>query len=148
MLYPIQLLKLKLMADGLAVSSRVREALSSRPLTLADYATTSGMSLVLGEDVWVNAPLRDYNPNFVSESPPHILDLESSEYVVLSDGQTFPARPIPVPDYHDEKNNSEEPYTSYAITHTNIAISERGSTVSSTPSRGPWWTRRSRPGTS
>jgi hypothetical protein len=118
MLYPIQLLKLKLMADGLAVSPRAREALSSRPLTLADYATTSGMSLVLGEDVWVNAPLRDHNPNFVTEAPPHVFDLEDSGYVVLSEGQTFPARPIPVPDYHDQKNSSEEPYTSYAITHT------------------------------
>ncbi len=38
--------------------------------------------------------------------------------MVRSQGQTFSARPIPVPDYDCEKNSSEEPYTSYAITHT------------------------------
>ncbi len=117
MLSPIQRLKLHLMAEGLALSSRAREALSSRPLTLADYATTSGISLVLGEEIWVNAPLRDHNPNFVAESPPHLLDLEGAGFAVASGGQHFAARPIPVPDYHDEKNSSEEPYTSYAITH-------------------------------
>ncbi|HEX4959359.1 MAG TPA: radical SAM protein [Thermoanaerobaculia bacterium] len=118
MLDPVQLLKLRLMAEGLAVSPRARASLAGRPLTLADYATTSGISLVLDGDIWVNAPLQDHNPNFVSEASPHVLDLEEDGYVVRSQGRSFPARPIPVPDYDCETNSSEEPYTSYAITHT------------------------------
>jgi hypothetical protein len=116
LLSPVQLLKLRLMTEGVTVSSRARAALSNRPLTLADYATTSGITLVLGDDVWVNAPLPDHNPNFVS-APSFDLDFEDSGFVIRSDGEAFPVRPLPVPGYHDEKNSSEEPYTSYAITH-------------------------------
>lgn len=117
MLKPIQRLKLELMTEGLAVSPEARDSFRNRPLTLADYATTSGISLKLEDDIWVNAPLHDHNPNFVSETAPHVLDLADTGYVIHSRGTSYPARPIPVPDYHNEKNSSEEPYTSYAITH-------------------------------
>ena len=117
MLDQVQLLKLSLMAEGVAVTPRAREALRGRPLTLADYATTSGISLVLGEEVWVNAPLRDHNPNFVSEAPPHVLDRTEFGYSILSPRGRFPTRLVPVPDYYNEKNSSEEPYTAYAHTH-------------------------------
>ena len=105
------------MAEGVAVTPRVREALRGRPLTLADYATTSGISLVLGEEVWVNAPLRDHNSNFVSEAPTHVLDRTEFGYSIFSPRGRFPARLVPVPDYYNEKNSSEEPYTAYAHTH-------------------------------
>ena len=116
MLNSIQLLKLTLMTEGLTVTPRARAALSSRPLTLADYATTSGITLVLGDDVWVNAPLVDHNPNFVS-APTAELDVEDDGFAIRSNGDLFFVKPVPVPDYHDERNSSEEPYTSYAITH-------------------------------
>jgi len=116
-LNPAQRLKLELMSEGLAVSSHARESYAGRPLTLADYATTSGITLVLGKDIWVNAPLHDHNPNFVAESVPHVLDVEDGVYVVRSRGEDYPVRALPVPDYHNEKNSNEEPYTSYAITH-------------------------------
>jgi hypothetical protein len=51
-LNPAQRLKLELMSEGLTVSSRARESFAGRPLTLADYATTSGTTLVLGKDIW------------------------------------------------------------------------------------------------
>jgi radical SAM superfamily enzyme YgiQ (UPF0313 family) len=73
---------------------------------------------VLGKDIWVNAPLHDHNPNFVPEAAPHLLDIGETGYVIHSQGESYPVRPIPVPAYHNERNSSEEPYTSYAITHT------------------------------
>src|ERR1700722_858431 len=46
----------------------MREATGQRDLTPADYASTTGLILELDDDVWVNAPIIDYNPNFVSGS--------------------------------------------------------------------------------
>ncbi len=120
-LTPAQRLKLQLMTDGLAVSRRAIEELSnhgSRPLTLADYATTSGISLKLSDDVWVNAPIQEHNPNFITASPPHLLDTNDAGFWIRSsNGEEIPAWPLPVPDYHNQLNSSEEKYTSYAITH-------------------------------
>lgn len=121
MLSPIQRLKIDLMTDGLSVSDRARREMSggdeNRPLTLADYASTSGISLRLEDDIWVNAPIHDFNPNFV-DAPPHLLDWDGERFFVRSGVLEVEAEPVPVPDYHDEKNRWGEPYTSFAITHT------------------------------
>jgi radical SAM family protein len=121
LLNPVQRLKLQLMTEGLAVTRNAINELSrqgSRPLTLADYATTSGISLLLAEDIWVNAPIQEHNPNFITASPPHLLDFGDAGFSIRSGQEEFPAWPVPVPDYHDQLNPSEERYTSYAITHT------------------------------
>lgn len=110
------------MTHGLAVSTAARRRLESlypeRPLTLADYASTSGISLELGEGVWVNAPLEEYNPNFVF-APTAMLDHSAREgFFVLSEDFAVKARPLPVPDYHDKLSSSGEPLTGFAVTHT------------------------------
>jgi hypothetical protein len=121
MLNALQRLKIQLMTDGMALSLTAREELSGRlehrPLTLADYATTSGISLELEGGVWVNAPIQEHNPNFVTK-PPHVLDFDGGRYVVRSGELDAPARPVPVPSYHDQLNRWGERYTSFAITHT------------------------------
>lgn len=121
MLTPVQRLKLQLMTDGLAVSDRAMNELSrqgSRPLTMADYATTSGISLKLPGEIWVNAPIQEHNSNFITTPPPHLLDFSESGFSIRSSEEEFTAWPLPVPDYHDQVNSSEEEYTSYAVTHT------------------------------
>jgi hypothetical protein len=121
MLTAIQQLKTALMADGIELSSVARHAMcggdTSKPLTLAEYATTSGIVLRLGQDVWVNAPIKEHNPNFVT-NPPHRLEFEDGRFVVRSRGLEVEATVLPVPDYHDGINPRGERYTSYAITHT------------------------------
>jgi pyruvate-formate lyase-activating enzyme len=121
MLNNVQLMKLMLMTEGMDVSPAASFELSlrqpDRPLTLADYVTTSGITLMLEEDVWVNAPIRRHNPNFVPEQPLHKLDHDGERYLIHSGGEVFPVVPLPVPDYYREVNASEEPYTDYAVTH-------------------------------
>lgn len=121
MLSPVQRLKIDLMTDGLSVSHTARRRImggeAGRPLTLADYASTSGVGLELEGDIWVNAPIRDFNPNFV-EAPPHSLDFDGDGFIVRSGNLEVPAKFVPVPDYHDQTNSLGEPYTSFAITHT------------------------------
>ena len=121
MLTPDQRLKLQLMTEGLALTERAMDELSvqgSRPVTLADYATTSGISLRLAKDVWVNSPIQKHNPNLITAPPSHLLDFGNAEFSIRSGGEEIPVLPLPVPDYHDELNSSEERYTSYAVTHT------------------------------
>lgn len=114
-------LKISLMTHGVAVASRARVLLTgvdgTSPLTLADYASTSGITLRLPDDVWVNAPLDAHNSNFVT-APRHTLDFVDGQFVVRGDGMESPVTPIPVPSYHAETNAQGEPYTSYAVTHT------------------------------
>ena len=115
-------LKTSLMTDGIAVTSRARAVLRDtpgrpQPLTLNDYASTSGITLRLDGDVWVNAPLPEFNPNFVAD-PSHQLDHDGNGFVVVSGALEVAAIPIPVPSYHDRKNRWGEPFTSYAITHS------------------------------
>jgi Radical SAM superfamily len=120
-LTPVQRLKLALFTDGLATSTAARRELSGgeerRPLTLADYASTSGISIELEGGIWVNAPIQDFNPNFV-HAPPHRLEVEDGEFFVRSGELRVRARPLPVPSYHDQLNRWGEPYRSLAITHT------------------------------
>lgn len=117
----IEALKFTLLADGVEVGDDAREfllgATQGRDLTPADYASTSGLILVLGEDVWVNAPIAAHNPSFVS-SPPHRLVLVDGSLVVRTRGQDVPARFWVPPLYHQRRNPWGEPYTSYSFTHT------------------------------
>lgn len=119
MLDELERLKLRLMTYGIRVSDQAKAELSEQgqhPLTLAEYVTTSGITLVLGEDIWVNAPIADFNPNFVT-SPSEVLDLGESGFVLRSKSGDTPAKVLPVPAYHDKRNDSAELYSSYAATH-------------------------------
>lgn len=121
MLSPIERLKIDLMTDGMSVTDAARRELAGgdegRPLTLADYASTSGISLELEGEIWVNAPIRDFNPNFV-DAPAHVLAFDGDRFLVRSGDLEATAEPVPVPDYHDHANRWGDPYTSFAITHT------------------------------
>lgn len=120
MLSDLQRLKLHLMTEGLVVSEDARARLTEeedRPLTLAEYATTSGVSVHLGEDIWVNAPLREFNPNFVHD-PIARLDSQDDRYMVRRGDLETEVEIVTVPAYHDQANDSDEPYASYAATHT------------------------------
>ena len=116
----VELAKIELMTHGMNVSNSARRVIGGdegRPLTLADYASTSGISMELEGNVWVNAPIVDHNPNFVGETP-YTLDFRDGKFFVGQNGNLFGARPILVPAYHDGNADSGEPYRNLAITHT------------------------------
>lgn len=118
--------KFELFFGGLSITPEaeayVMRPYGERPLTLADYASTSGVSLVLDSDVWVNAPIATYNPNFVFE-PAHELRLDGGQLLVRhkTTGLETPAKFVPVPAYHNQVNGHGEPYTAFVHTHTDRA---------------------------
>ena len=124
MLAPTQHLKISLMTNGMIVSEIARAILmgedGSRPLTLADYASTSGIAMELEGQIWVNAPIVDFNPNFV-DAPPHRLEWRNGDFFVCTEEAEVKAYPLPVPAYSNERDEDGTAYTTYAITHTDRA---------------------------
>ena len=113
-------LKLRLLSDGLTISAPAQEYIDAgnggRAMTPADYASTSGVILALDDDVWVNAPIAEHNPNFVDQTP-FELCLESDHLLVRGDGLESSAKFWLPPLYHGTLNEQGESYNSYAFTH-------------------------------
>ncbi len=114
--------KFRLLARGItlgeAATNRLHERNPGNQLTPADYASTSGIILVLGDDVWVNAPVVDHNPNFVTDPTDRLEVVDDSLRVITADGDELPARWWFPPAFHELCNEHGEPYTSYGFTHT------------------------------
>ncbi|HEY0013260.1 MAG TPA: radical SAM protein [Allosphingosinicella sp.] len=114
-------LKLSLWTEGLSISENAKAYLQrvngERPLTPADYASTSGVILKLENDVWVNAPLTHYNPNFISSDPPFVLEFANDGLRVVGRDMDCSARIWLPPAYHDQKNENGEYYNDYVFTH-------------------------------
>lgn len=113
-------LKFRLLAEGLVISDAAQayidERNGGRPMTPADYASTSGVILELDDDVWVNAPIALHNANFVT-APTYVLDLEGDHLVVRGSGLESAARFWLPPAYHGTTNDQGEPVNDYAFTH-------------------------------
>jgi hypothetical protein len=114
-----QRLKFQLLAEGIEISrlarKALREATSQSDLTPADYASTTGLILELDDDVWVNAPINDHNPNFVSGSR-FVLDYGLDGLCVHGAGLSSPARFWPPPRYHGQARQFG-PLNHFVVTH-------------------------------
>lgn len=114
-----QRLKFQLLAEGIEISRlarmALREATSEGDLTPADYASTSGLILQLDDDVWVNAPINDYNPNFVSGSR-FVLDYGVDGFWVHGAGLASRAAFWPPPSYHGRMERFG-PLNNFVVTH-------------------------------
>jgi Radical SAM superfamily len=113
-------LKFALLEQGLSIdpaaAAHIDRRNRGRPLTPADYASTSGVILRLDGDVWVNAPIARYNPNFVADSE-LVLSLREGSLIVRGAGFEHGARLWLPPAYHGQENRRGEQFNSYAFTH-------------------------------
>lgn len=118
--------KFELFFGGISITPEaeafVMRPYGNRPLTLADYASTSGISLKLDRDVWVNAPIAEYNPNMVFD-PQHELRVDGETLFVRNriTREEVAARFAPVPEYHKQHIAQNELFTDYVHTHTDRA---------------------------
>ena len=116
-----ELLKFDLLADGLDISDAAARYIAAengdRPMTPADYASTSGVILRLEGEVWVNAPIAEYNSNFVSSSMLR-LDADSDGLVVIGPDRSSRAEFWLPPQFHGQHNADGEAYNSYGFAHT------------------------------
>lgn len=114
-----QEIKIRLLAEGLGLSGGARDLLDelagAAGITSADYASTSGPILLLDDEVWVNAPVVDHNPNFVTEQR-SVLDADGDGLVLRSDGLESRVRFWPQPRYHGT-SNEDGPLNHFVVTH-------------------------------
>lgn len=114
-----QRLKFRLLAEGVEISPRARAILAeiavAGRLTPADYASTSGVILELADHVWVNAPISEHNPNFISHSP-YIIDYDGDGFFVHGGGMASRASFWPQPAYHGS-SGSFGPLNNFVVTH-------------------------------
>ncbi len=122
-LTPAEHLKFLVLAEGMQVTesaaAHLAEVSEHRSWSPNDYASTSGVILRLENDVWLNAPIRQNNPNFVTESPVSQLDSDGGR-LSLSNGDlglTSDAWFWPPPAYHDTSGSNGKPYNYYVFTH-------------------------------
>jgi hypothetical protein len=114
-----QRLKFRLLAEGIQISELARKALgeiaSEGRLTPADYASTTGLILELDDNVWVNAPISEHNPNFVGDTS-FVLDLGADGFYVQGAGLSSGAKFWPQPDYHG-RTASFGSLNNFVVTH-------------------------------
>jgi hypothetical protein len=112
-------LKFRLLTEGIRLRDDARALLAERfdgPITLAEYATTSGVSVVLPGDLYVNAPLEE-------DEGLAALGRDGDAFAVFHERRQVPVDVIPVPAFqdrtqHDVFEGDEQPYTNYGVTHT------------------------------
>lgn len=83
-------------------------------MTLAEYATTSGVILELPGDIYVNAPVFE---NFTEGTDIRLVHRDDG-FLVETDGTDVPADPVPVPEYVLATNDDGVPYQDLGVTHT------------------------------
>lgn len=112
--------KIGLFNLGIEVSGGARRAIQGaegKPLSTGDYASTNGLALNLGSDIYVNAPFADNSGNFVGETP-YSLEYDSEVgFYVTAGAANIPAQYIPVPGYWNRLNTRGVPYQTLAVTH-------------------------------
>jgi hypothetical protein len=90
-------LKVHALARGVEVSGAAQAALTmngSRPLTVADYATTGGITVRIGDD-YVNAPVGEW----YCDVPAAVVDVQDDHVVLLWQGQRVDIEVLPLPGY-------------------------------------------------
>jgi len=106
--------KLRILSQGLHVPPDVAQAIAAfregAPVVHQDYVTTSGLTLRLSEDVYVNAPL--------SERSEVQLALFEGEFVVEYRDFRVPAEILPFPSYLSQSNEDGVPYPFLIATQT------------------------------
>jgi len=118
MLTKNQLLKIKLMAEGMKITEEAKRVMSNNgdlPLSLFEYATTDGVPLKFkSDDIFINAPFAE---NFCKKSK-ITLDFDGKEFFLKDEGNVTFVEPIPLPSYFNKKNEKGELYSWFAMTHT------------------------------
>jgi hypothetical protein len=112
-------LKLYLFSRGLKISESANNAWQEffpGPLTLGEYASTSGVCIRTSDDIYINAPVSEY---FATKS--EALLVYEDQFFIEIRRERFIVFPIPVPKYHDQLYKDQNlviPYTELGVTHT------------------------------
>ncbi len=114
MLNKLRLLKIKIMCQGIKITDTAQRKLTENgkvPLSLFEYPTTAGISLILPGDIYINA---QFAGKFVSSDI--ILDY-SDKFFIKYNNEKVEIKILPLPDYFDKKNSEGVPYSKIIMSH-------------------------------
>jgi hypothetical protein len=97
-LHPLRRLKLEILEKGIAVEPAALAMLTAggeRALVEHDYVTTGGLTLVLDDDIYVNAPV-DYA---FCDQPAGVLRLDGDGFALSANAQSHTVSVLPLPAY-------------------------------------------------
>jgi len=103
------------MSGGIKISESAKNILTksgSVPLSLFEYPTTAGISLVLSGDIYVNAHFSEKFGNSKLT-----LDYSAGKYFIKDGRASCVAEVIPLPSYFDKKNKDGFYYKEIVISH-------------------------------
>jgi biotin synthase-related radical SAM superfamily protein len=103
MLNSIQLLKIKIICQGIQISPEAERKLTSNgavPLSLFEYPTTAGISLILPDNIFVNAQFSgQFNKSKI------LLNFDKiRKYYLKFNNREIPVKIIPIPAYYNKKS--------------------------------------------
>lgn len=114
-----QELKLYLLAHGVSIDPEAERVWSERyqgPMSLSEYASTSGICLYTANGCYINVPFVE---SFTQASEARFIF--DGEFAVVLREKRVPVSVIPVPAYHRSsfpEGEVQHPFTSIGVTHT------------------------------
>lgn len=114
-----QELKMYLLAHGVQIDPEAERVWTEKfngPMSLSEYASTSGICVYTASGNYINAPFIE---RFTMATEARFVF--DGEFAVVLRGQRVPVSVIPVPAYHHTVYNDsgvEHPYTNVGVTHT------------------------------
>jgi uncharacterized radical SAM superfamily protein len=103
------------MCKGVSITEKAQKALTQNgkvPLSLFEYPTTAGISLILPDNIYVNA---QFVGKFVDSNI--ILDY-GNKFFLYYNNEKIEIKILPLPDYFDKKNLEGVPYSKFIMSHT------------------------------
>jgi len=116
MLTELQKLKISIMCKGVKISQNAEKVLTKEgkvPLSIFEYPTTSGISVIFPNEIYVNA---QFSGKFVNSDI--IIDYKDGVYKILYNNIDIPIKVLPLPDYIGEKSEDGFIYDNVIMTHT------------------------------
>lgn len=106
-------LKLELSAKGVRLSRELIEGKDLKAAFLARAGIGGGIDIILPDDVWVNAPVREA---FTKESP-YSLHKINGAFFLEKDGERIEVGVIPPPAFYEKKTSEGTPFAQVGTVH-------------------------------
>ncbi len=106
-------LKLELSARGIRLSQELIEGKDLKAAFLARAGIGGGIDIILPDDVWVNAPIRE---SFTKDSP-YLLLKENGDFFIDTDGERIAVGIVPPPAFYEKKTSEGTPFAQVGTVH-------------------------------
>ena len=116
MLTKLQKLKIAIICNGIQISPIAKQELTEKgkvPLSVFEYPTTSGISVILPDNIYVNA---QFSGKFINSNIK--VDFQDGQYYITHNGDKYSIKILSLPDYIGRRDRDGSRYDDIIMTHT------------------------------